>query len=210
MAERRSRERRCSRRWSMGREHEEVSAIEGASEFDEAVVGDWGRLGLRSPRAQAQPLLQLRQRASFALVPSSSTHTGGLGPRLSVEPRAEAREVKPGPRRFAKLSKLLAMSSSSEEDCKAKMDCEASSMAVDKSCGPRKKKTGRPRKPRTAFEMAQEAAHYSAPSIWQPVQSPQGFNKSEIQSINGFIQFSYHTRFLEEIVQQLRLPPSEL
>jgi hypothetical protein len=102
------------------------------------------------------------------------------------------------------------MSSSSEEDCKAKMDCVASSVAVDKACDLRKKKTGRPRKPRTAFDMAQEAAHYNAPSIWQPVQSAQGFSKSEIQSINGLIQFSYHIRFLEEIVQQLGLPPSEL
>jgi hypothetical protein len=209
MAERRRRERRCTQRWSLGKEREEVSATEGATEFDEAGIGDWGRLGLRSPRGQAQPLLQLRQRASFELVPSSSTRLGGLGPQLVAEPRAEAQEVKPGPR-FVKLSELLAMSSSSGEDCNAKLVCEASSVSAGKACDPRKKNTGRPRKSRTAFEIALEAAHYSAPSIWQPVQSAQGFSKSEIQSVNGLIQFSYHTRFLEEIVQQLRQPPPEL
>jgi hypothetical protein len=116
--------------------------------------------------------------------------------------------VKPGPRRFAKLSKLLAMSSSSEEECKGKSACEDSTSESTKPCCSWKTKTRRPRKPRTAFELAQEAANCSAPRIWQPVQSAQGFNKSEVQSINGLVQFSYHTTFLEEIVQHLRqLPP---
>jgi hypothetical protein len=207
MAERRRRERRCTRRWSPKEEHEGV-VLEEAPGFIEVGVGDWGRFGLRSPRGQAQPLLQLRQRSSFTSAPSSSTHPGELGPRIVVEPRAEAQEVKPGPRRFVKLSKLLAMSSSSEEECKEMMGCEDSSAEGSRPCGPRKTKTGRPRKPRTTFELAQEAAHCSPPRIWQPVHSAQGFNKLEVQSINGLIPFSYHTRFLEEIVQQLRqLPP---
>jgi hypothetical protein len=64
-----------------------------------------------------------------------------------VEPRAEAQEVKPGPRRFAKLSKLLAMSSSSEEECKEMMGYEDSSAEVGRPYGPRKTMIGRPRKP---------------------------------------------------------------
>jgi hypothetical protein len=209
MAERRLREKRCTQRRSLGEEQEGMSTSEREPGFDEAGVGDWGRLGLRSPRGQAQPLLQLRQRASFASAQSSSM-PGGQGPRPAAVPRAEVLEVKPGPRRFAKLSKLLAMSNTSGEGCKVKEECEIASVTLDKPCGQRKKKTGRPRKPRTAFELAQEEAHFSAPSIWQPVQSAQGFNKLEVQSVNGLIQFSYHTRFLEEIVHQLRQPSSEL
>jgi hypothetical protein len=64
-----------------------------------------------------------------------------------VEPRAEAQEVKPGPGRFFKLSKLLAMSSSSEEECKEMMGHEDSSAEVGRPYGPRKTMTGRPRKP---------------------------------------------------------------
>jgi hypothetical protein len=63
---------------------------------------------------------------------------------------------------------------------------------------------GRLRKVRTPFDLAKEAAHSSAPRIWQPIQSARGLNYDKIQSVNGLIQFSYHTRYLEEIVHHLR------
>jgi hypothetical protein len=134
MAEWRRRERRCAQRWSS----EEGQEVGG---YVEAGARDWGRFGLRSPRGLPQPHLQLRQRASFTSNPSSSVLPGSAGLRLVAEPHAEAQEVKPGPRRFAKLSKLLEMSSSSEKEFKEKSACEASTSGSIRPCGPRKTKT---------------------------------------------------------------------
>jgi hypothetical protein len=111
-------------------------------EFVAAGVGDWGRFGLRSPRCPPQLHLQLRQQASFASVPSSSTPRASAGTKAVVEPLAEAQVMKPGPRKFVKLSKLMALLSSSEEDPL----WEDSQSESDQSCRTLKPKMGRPRK----------------------------------------------------------------
>jgi hypothetical protein len=103
-------------------------------------VEDWGRFGLRSQRGPPQLHLQLQQRTSFASAPSSSTPSTPVGTRAVAEPRAEAQVMKPGPKKFFK-SKLMALSSSSEEDPL----WEGSQPDSDQGSSMVKQRKGRPR-----------------------------------------------------------------
>jgi hypothetical protein len=137
MAERQHKEKGCARRRELER-GQVVAEHPEQSEFAAAGVGNWGRFGLRSSRGPPQ----LRQRASFASVQSSSTPRASAGTKAMEEPRAEAQVMKPSPRKFVKLSKLMALSSSSEEDPL----WEDSQSESDQSCRTLKPKMGRPRK----------------------------------------------------------------
>jgi hypothetical protein len=73
--------------------------------------------------------------------------------------------MKPDPKKFVKLSKLLARSDSSEEDPL----WEGSSSESDRCCRTRHTREERqPRNLMSRFEIAAEAAHLQAPRIWQP------------------------------------------
>jgi hypothetical protein len=100
MAERRCKEAKCSRR--KGKEVGMAAREDPSSpRFASGGGGDWGRFGLRSPRGSA---------------PSSSTPHMPARTRTLAEPRAEAQVMKLDPKKSVKLSKLLDLSVSSEED----------------------------------------------------------------------------------------------